>query len=387
MHFVELDYEEFRNVCNNFEGNSFYQSIEWARIKKHTGWICYFVGIKKKNQVIACSLVLGKKIFFNKYLYYAPRGMLLNYNDFVLLEFFVKEIYHFLKLKNGVVFKIDPLVSYKNHDRDGNYVNDGFSNQLIIDNLVKLGFKHYGFSTGYSDEAQFRWSYCLDVTQPINNIFENMNQRCRRCIRKSEKYPLEVVEVNDNNILDFKGIMEHTASRQDQFDRTLDYYKNINNFMDEKSKLLIVYLNKEKFLSDFKNDKLYDIINNDNRKMIPISAGVFIIDSSRVNYVYGGTYKNYMSLMAQYKLQIEMIHLAKDKGLPLYDFGGISGNFDSSSKNFGVYDFKRGFGGYVVEYIGEFDLILNKFCYMFYNLGYKLYRNLKHLFARIRRVI
>ena len=64
-------------------------------------------------------------------------------------------------------------------------------------------------------------------------------------------------------------------------------------------------------------------------------------------------------------------------------FGGISGNFEPNSENFGVYEFKRGFGGYVVEYIGEFDLILDKVGYSIYDKSYELYRNLKHLIAKM----
>lgn len=383
MEFVELKSEEFNQVCNNFEGNSFYQNSSWAKIKEYTGWIHYFVGVKKNNEIIACSLILGKKIYLNQYLYYAPRGMLLNYNDLELLEFFVKEIKNFLTSKNGFIFKIDPLICYKNHDKDGNYIDDNFSNQTIVDNLIKLGFKHHGFSVGYTDEAQFRWSYCLDIDKSIEDIFKDMNQRCRRCIRKSEKYPLKLVEINDDNIKDFKSIMEHTATRQDHFDRTLEYYKNLNQEFAERSKLVIIYLDKNEFLENFKDDKLFDIINKDSRTQIPISAGVFIFDNNRANYVYGGTYKTYMPLMAQYKLQMEMIYLAKSKGITLYDFGGISGDFEPNSKNFGVYEFKRGFGGYAVEYIGEFDFILDKIGYSIYDKSYELYRNLKHLIAKM----
>lgn len=122
---------------------------------------------------------------------------------------------------------------------------------------------------------------------------------------------------------------------------------------------------------------------NDKRKIIPISAGVFIFDKDRLNYVYGGTHKEYMPLMAQYKMQMEMIKLAMERGLPIYDFGGISGNFTPGSENYGVYEFKRGFGGNVLEYIGEFDLILDKFGYYIYDIGYKLYRNTKKVIAKI----
>ena len=383
MEFVELTSDEFTFVCNNFDGNSFYQSSSWAKIKEYTGWIHYFVGVKKDNKIVACSLILGRKIYLNNFLYYAPRGMLLDYNDLELLTFFVEEIRKFLINKNGIIFKIDPLIIYKNHDRNGEYLNDNFSNQHIIDSLVNLGFHHHGFTIGYSEEAQFRWSYCLDVNKSIDEIILDMNQRCRRCIKKYRNYPLKLVEVDESNINDFKAIMEHTASRQNHFDRSLDYYRYLDNELGERSKLLIIYLDKDKFINDFKDDKLFKIVSEDSRSMIPVSAGVFIFDKDRTNYVYGGTYKAYMSLMAQYMMQMEMIILSKKLNIPLYDFGGISGDFDSNSENYGVYDFKRGFGGYVVEYIGEFDLILDKFGYTVYGRAYELYRDIKHLIGKI----
>jgi len=91
MEFIELSAEEFNQVCNNFNGNSFYQNTSWAKIKEYTEWKNYYVGVKKEDKVVACTLILGKKLYLNKILYYAPRGMLLDYNDLELLTFFVNE--------------------------------------------------------------------------------------------------------------------------------------------------------------------------------------------------------------------------------------------------------------------------------------------------------
>lgn len=382
MNFTELTEKEFDSVCENFKGSSFYQTTDWAKIKEFTNWIHYYVGVKKDNQIVACTLILGKNLYLNQFLYYAPRGMLLDYDDNKLLTFFVTNLKKYLKEKNGVIFKIDPLVEYQHHDKYGNILNDNFTNQPIIDNLKKLGFKHHGFTKGYTDEAQFRWSYCLDIKEK-EALLKDMDQRCRRCIRKAEKYPLELVDVDDNNIKDFKNIMEHTANRQKHFDRKLEYYKNLDLKLKEKSKLVIIYLDRNKFIENFKEDKLYEKILNDKREKIPISAGVFIFDKERANYVYGGTYQEYMSLMAPYKMQIEMIEYTKELGISLYDFGGISGSFKPKSKNYGVYEFKRGFGGYVIEYIGEFDLILKYIGYNVYDKGYDVYREIRHLAAKI----
>lgn len=383
MKFVELTKEEFEKASNNFPGSSFYQSYAWAQIKELTGWKHYFVGVLRDNKLVAISLIIGKKVYLDKYLYYAPRGVLLDYNDTEVLSFFTKKIKNFLIKRKGIVLKIDQFVEYQKHDNGGNVVTD-FCNKEVMNNLTKLGYKHHGFTTGYTDEIQLRWSYYLDITKSMDDIMMGMDQRCRRCIRKYDKYPLELVILgNDDDISDFKEVMQSTANRQNHFDRSLEYYKNLNNLLGDRSLLTIIYLDRNKYLKECTGDKLYDTVMNDKRKKIPISAGVFIFDKDKLNYVYGGTYKEYMPLMAQYKMQMEMIKLAMERGLPIYDFGGISGNFTPGSENYGVYEFKRGFGGNVLEYIGEFDLILDKFGYYIYDIGYKLYRNTKKIIAKI----
>mgnify|MGYP000181730289 FL=1 len=36
------------------------------------------------------------------------------------------------------------------------------------------------------------------------------------------------------------------------------------------------------------------------------------------------------------------------------NFYGITGNFDKNDKDYGIYEFKTGFNGYVEELIGEY---------------------------------
>lgn len=378
MEFVSLSVEEFKKARDNFEGNSFYQTYHWTKVKHITGWDAYMLGVKENNNIVASAIILGKKLFLKHYFYYSPRGMLLDYNNKELLDFFVKNIKDFLKEKDGLIFKIDPLIEYKKHDKNGDIINESFNNQKIIDNLKEVGFKHHGFTKGYSGDLQFRWSYALDLDKSNDEIVEDMSKRCKRCIKKAYNYPIEIEKLNDKNKYDFKSIMESTAKRHKDFDRNIEYYNSLDEELKEKSILLIAYLDREKFLEEFLEDKLYEKVLGDKRKKIPISAGVFIYDKERMNYVYGGTYKEYMSLMAQYKIQAEMIKYTKDQlKLPIYDFGGISGDFNPNSRNYGVYEFKRGFGGYVIEYIGEFDLILNPFKHATFETGYFILRNIR----------
>ena len=61
------------------------------------------------------------------------------------------------------------------------------------------------------------------------------------------------------------------------------------------------------------------------------------------------------------------------------NFYGISGNFDPKNPLYGVYEFKRGFNGQVIEMIGEFTYKVSK--------TYPIYNALRHIKIGIRNII
>jgi lipid II:glycine glycyltransferase (peptidoglycan interpeptide bridge formation enzyme) len=58
-----------------------------------------------------------------------------------------------------------------------------------------------------------------------------------------------------------------------------------------------------------------------------------------------------------------MLKDAYAAGADVYDMRGISDTLDESDHLFGLIQFKLGTGGQAVEYIGEWDLPLNKLLY------------------------
>lgn len=378
MKFKILDENSFSLIANNFANSTYYQTTAWANLKKTTNWNAHYVGVEKNNKYIAAALLLSKNLFNNYKLFYSPRGLMLDYDNKNLLEFFVKHLKKYIKSQKGFVLKIDPCLEYSRKDNNLNIICEKQNNK-VINNLISLGFKHYGFTKDYTKEVQYRWTYYLDITKSWEELKNNMNKRCKRCLNKQTKYPLKLVNITNKNIIDFKKIMEHTSTRQKHFDRSLEYYQKLQETLKERAILNIIYLDKKEFLKKFTEDKLYNIVKEEKRDLIPISAGVFILDKDYLHYVYGGTYSYYMPLMAQYKIHEEMINYAKKKNIKIYDFGGISGSFDKKSPYYGIFDFKRGFGGYIVEYIGEFDLITNKTIYYLYKLIENIYKKIKKI--------
>lgn len=385
MEFSKITKEEFKNLEDTFPLSNFYQTTNWAEVKNTTGWETHFLGIKENDKIIALCLLLSKKTFLNQKLFYAPRGPLLDYTNTKLLSFFTENIKKYIKQNHGFALKIDPMISISTYDE--HLVKTEIPNTInIYNSLKKLKYHHLGFTKGYGTDTQFRWSYCVDIkNKTIDDVMANLKTNTRGWIKRSTKYPLIVEEVNDSNIDDFKLVMNHTAIRQHHHDRSKHYYQTINNTFKERSKLLIVYLDRNKYLNECTEDKLYSKIKAQKKSLIPLASSVFILDKDRVNYVYGGAIKEYMSLSAQYKFQYEMLKFATENNYSIYDFGGISGNFeDSNDPHYGIYGFKKGFKGYIVEYIGEFDLIINNFSYKLYKITYSTYKTLHNLLGRIK---
>ena len=90
----------------------------------------------------------------------------------------------------------------------------------------------------------------------------------------------------------------------------------------------------------------------------------FITYGEEVIYAFSGNIDKYMYFNAQYLIQWEMIKYAIKNKFKKYNFYGISGIFDRSDSNYGVYEFKKGFNGVVEEYIGEFVLPISNYYYI-----------------------
>lgn len=81
--------------------------------------------------------------------------------------------------------------------------------------------------------------------------------------------------------------------------------------------------------------------------------------------------------MPNHLMQWTMIQWAIENGCFLYDFQGIPGYTDENDPNYGIYKFKKGFNGEVVEFAGEFDRIYSPFWKGTVEKLEKVYRKLR----------
>jgi lipid II:glycine glycyltransferase (peptidoglycan interpeptide bridge formation enzyme) len=97
-------------------------------------------------------------------------------------------------------------------------------------------------------------------------------------------------------------------------------------------------------------------------------------------YVYGASSSVKRNLMASYGVQWQAIQWARARGCQYYDMWGIpdadeailEAQFkDRSDGLWGVYGFKRGWGGEVVRSLGAWDKVYNPLVYKAYQVYLK----------------
>jgi peptidoglycan pentaglycine glycine transferase (the second and third glycine) len=426
MKFVELTETEFSKWAVNHPLATFFQTIEWGKLKAGNGWHIHLVGVKEDEHILAACIMQSKLMLIGK-MFYAPRGFLIDYDNKKLLTYFTKEIKKYVKKQGGIFLKIDPNVIHCPRDIDGKIIEDAKCNNDVINSLIKLGYKYLGFNWELGKTLQPRWNFVLNLENKTEEqLLKEMDQQTRWSVNKTLKLPFEVRELGINDIEQYKDIMQHTSERRDFIDRPLEYYKNMYRELSPSNmmKLLVVELNvkeyiayldtnldielankkvvEEKLESTPNNGKLLnklkvaeEAISNyetkleetrkwelSNRDKIIMAGALFITYANEITYLFSGAYREYMNFNAQYRIQWEMIKYGLSNGYKRYNFGGISGHFDKDDPIYGIYAFKRGFNGNVEELIGEFDLIVNKLYYGIYTISFKLYKVLKKLLKR-----
>ncbi len=76
-------------------------------------------------------------------MFYAPRGLLVDYDNYDVLSFFTEEIKKYAKKNKGIFIKIDPYLSYQERDINGDIVKDGKDNKHAFSKFTQDGLQTF----------------------------------------------------------------------------------------------------------------------------------------------------------------------------------------------------------------------------------------------------
>lgn len=399
MNFVELSEKEYQEFWEKHPLKTFLSSPKIGKLREKSNWKVDFVGVKKDNTIVGATMLLSHKRHFNRYEFYSPRGFLLDFNDKKLLNFFTTELTKYLKLKKAYILRIDPYIINKERDIDGNIVEGGIDNTAIINNLYSLGFK----KVPIKDMEQVGWMFSLDLEgKTEQQILKEMKPNTRNIIHKAEKFGINIKELSYEELDEFQKIMIETGDRKGFSVRDISYFQNMYKLFSEKdevkyyiSELNLKYyieklgeekkgkeeklasLNEAKYNEGLKKNlaneisslqkrikEAQDIKKSIKKDIITLSGSMFMLIKPEIIYLSSGNYEEYMKYNSQYLIQWMMIKKGIKEGFKKHNFYGIPANINTHPKDYGIYEFKRGFNGYVEELIGEYELPISYHYYI-----------------------
>lgn len=399
MQFREISEEKYRKFWENHPLKSFLSSPEIGKLRKSNGWDVYFVGVEIDKKLVAATMLVSHKRHFGKYEFYAPRGILVDFYDKDLVHYFVLEIKKFIKSHHGYIFRMDPYLIYKERDIDGNVVEGGVDNSSVVLDLEQLGFK----KVSIPNMEQVGWMFSLPLEgKSEEDILKEMKSGTRNKIRKTEKFGITVNELGYDELDRFQNIMVETGERKNFAVRDVSYFKKMYELFHDKGevKYYVTELDLVKYEEKLKSDRkksvekleslsaakynegqkknleneiasfdkrikeAEDIRNEKKTDVITLSGSMFMIIQPEIIYLSSGNYEEFLKFDSQYLIQWKMIQYGIKHGFKKHNFYGIPANINTHPKDYGIYEFKRGFNGIVEELIGEFELPITGHYYL-----------------------
>ncbi|MBE6147050.1 MAG: aminoacyltransferase [Firmicutes bacterium] len=418
MEFKVLLEEEFKQFADNYPQASFMQTVELAHLKEEYGSNIHYVGVLENDKLVAGSVILEDKTFLSQKMFYAPRGLLVDYHNKKLLSFFTDELKKYIKKQGGFIFTMDPNVVYRTRTSEGNLTEEYSPDKDSINNLLELGYNHHGFNI-YLDALQARWAYRMPLDEDYEIKKSKFSKSTRKNIDSCIKKGLQVREGTIDDLETMTEIFELTSKRKDFFSRSLSYYQKMYKHMKDLMTIYIAYLDPEVYYQHTKelldselkvNLELECKMEHDNvgnkllkkketsdkligkyrielekatkfKEDYPKGKDIGCLLSLRSGCEYltlsSGVLEEYKSFTPKYLMYEHHIKEAYKEGFKYCNFYGITGDFDPNNKYYGIYEFKKGFNGNVIEYIGQFELKITKF--------YSIYKLLKKVKDKIKR--
>lgn len=400
MKIIELTETQFKNYSKLHSSRNYYQTVEYAHSDNGT---IYYLGYinENDNTLMAAVLLLERSLGKIKF-GYVPGSFLVDYNNDNLFKDFITSLKDYLKKKKYIYVTTDNISTYKMFDKTGDVV---YYDTNIIKLFDELSFKKIG-------KLPIR-NVVLETEKTPEETFKLFNANTKRNINLSIRRAINIYkdESNDiNPLLDMNNTIKKNK-----------IINIINNFNDDNVKAEVYYakINPEQYVNNYRyilkeedkrNDNLNEIMQNINVKKTDsiinkkmnsdkkitkyqneiikatgvytkypkevIIGGILIIKNNREIYFLDEVYnKDLEKFYSSHLIKWEIIKKYLNEGYKIFNLGSIK----SIDKKDGNYTFKMGFGAKVYEYIGTYDLIINRYLYYFAKLIVKINEILKKI--------
>ncbi|MDP2860474.1 MAG: peptidoglycan bridge formation glycyltransferase FemA/FemB family protein [bacterium] len=192
-------------------------------------------------------------------------------------------------------------------------------------------------------------TFHIDLRRSPEKLLSLMQEKTRYNIKLAEKHKVKIREgetAEDFRV--FINLQKETAIRQGFEIKPDDYFLTMWKIL--KPQGILHFLLAEK-------DKTF------------LGAIALFHFKDAFYYPYGGSSELHREFMANYLLHREAIKLGQKFKCETYDlWGAYKESPEPIDPWYGIYRFKKGFGGELVSYPAAFDIVINPQAYKVYNL-------------------
>ena len=322
---VECSLVEWKEFLQSHPDAHVLQTGEWGELKAAFGW----------DAVRILSGGMGVQILFRKLplgltVAYAPKPVFSHQSSVVSQQFWA-EVDAVCRKRRAVFLKIEP--------------------DLWDDQSATFDLQH---STCSPHNIQPPRTIIIGIRGTEDEILARMKQKTRYNIRLAEKKGVTVRAWDD--IPAFHKMMLATGGRDNFGVHSLEYYRRAYELFHPKGTGMA-----ELLVAEFEGK--------------PLAALMVFARGRRAYYMYGASTDEERNRMPTYLLQWEAMKWARAKGAEEYDLWGVpdedeatlESNFETRHDGlWGVYRFKRGFGGELKRSQQAVDRVYNSLLYKLY---------------------
>lgn len=395
MKLIELhDIELYDNFVYHHKYSHYMKTSMFASLKEKEGYRKTFLGFYEQETMIGSCLLLTKKTMF-AHIGYIPLGPCIDYQHNNILSAWMNCIKEYAKDNNLSFLRIDPNVIRCSRDINGNEI-DGFNNEHITTQL-KTMFHHKGYNGGYDGSFHNRFTLIKELNDTILSTFAKVRQNA---IKRHDICGVSTSLASMNELSYLMSFEQELSAIQGFKPHSLTFFKNIMECFKDNCCYYITQVNLKEMVDNLNNEINSNKYNKDKEALeskkkelenakkqrqqfgdvVVIAAGLFIYVNKNSYDLYTYNAKDFNYLKPVDNLHYFAMTDLKEKGVINYDMCGFSGSTSPDDPYYGLYAYKKSFGSDFIEYIGEFDLILQE-------KQTKNYKKYSRLVSRIRRKI
>ena len=318
-------------------GGHVLQSWAWGELKARFGWRVQRLAVGgAAGQVLYRSLPGGLGSIA-----YVPKGPLADYASAASLQPWLAALQPVARQQRAICLKIEP---------------DLEDEPALAGQLQALGFRPS------PQGVQPRRTLLVDLTGDPEEVLGRMKQKTRYNIRLAGRREVTVRRGSEEDLPAFYRLMEATGRRDGFAIHSQAYYETAHRLFVPPGQGCLL-------LAEYGGQLLAGLV-----AFAPGGAA----PGGTACYMYGASSDEERNRMPTYLLQWEAMLWAREQGCHAYDLWGVPDEEEATleaeftQRNdglWGVYRFKRGFGGRLVRTAGAWDLVYAPLRYRLYTLA------------------